>query len=133
MADGKSLIHHLISIAIRSIAVEAIWEGLHLRCWNREQLLSLESKLNKLQPRRELTTALRVEAIATDQVLDLMGSKPQLLVEMADQGGDANLGSWLIAPWVDHNRANSLLHFHHGLIAPLKSQASYTEVGAIAN
>ena len=132
-AEGKTLVNHLVAIAIRAMAIESIWLGLEKRIWTSAQLQTLQKKIDATSARDDLTNAMRIDATSAIQLFDLMRSDPAKLDGRFGIGiKESRGGMLLLRPWIDHNKAIHLTSHHQGLIAPLKSDATYREVIEIA-
>ncbi|MGI9242003.1 MAG: hypothetical protein ACR2RV_14465 [Verrucomicrobiales bacterium] len=129
-ADGKQLIAHLVAIAIRTIATESIWEGIQTKAWTSDQLLGLQTEIESARPRKDFTDSMRVELLLMLDVLDrISGGGPGMELLHAEA---APFPQFILAPWIDHNRAALMANYVDGYIEPMKQDLPYPQVGEIA-
>jgi hypothetical protein len=132
-SDGKTLIHHLVAIAIRAMAIETMWEGLAMKVWDAEQLRSIQSRLQAINPRADFTDSTRAEAIAQVDFYKYLKSNPKQAGEALMMGGEGASALIPLLPWLDHNKARGLQSYHRGVIAPLKTDLNFIEIGKVAD
>jgi hypothetical protein len=102
VAHEPLLISRLVRIAMDSIAMQPIWEGLLDRRWNESQLATLQKALESRDHLKEMAQALRGERVISDTAFDdLMRGR---LSEDAQPGGTFGLFRFLNAGWVNQNR-----------------------------
>jgi hypothetical protein len=71
------LISQLVRVAMLSLAVETVWEGLDAKGWNEDQLRTIEQRLRSLDLTRDYLFAMRGERILALRALDLVSKQPE--------------------------------------------------------
>ncbi|MFT5469855.1 MAG: hypothetical protein ACI8UO_004978 [Verrucomicrobiales bacterium] len=142
ISKEPSLTAHLSSILIQNRAVTAIWEGLAQNVWDRQQLLSLKSELERLDLLGSFATVAECEVVFLEWALDEMKGS-DVLAGMSNDAEDDGLVVKLalrLLPWgwLDRNKAFGSIWLLENFIIPAKeknwsrlAQARFPEEGEI--
>jgi hypothetical protein len=87
LSSDPVLIDELVSIAIRSIAMHALWEGLVDHRWNDAQLVRLQAVLAARDSRADMIRAFRGERSFGIQMLERAVHDPKKLAAAAGESG----------------------------------------------
>ncbi|MFT5107486.1 MAG: hypothetical protein ACI9UA_003119 [Pseudoalteromonas tetraodonis] len=115
--DGKSLLSHLVSIAIHRMALDLVWEGMKSRSWSAPQLERLQACLDTRSLRTNLADAFHAETLIVDELME----------NLSHNLYPSNETHRLLSPWIGHNRAHLIELHHQAIIIPLMTSNGYAQ------